>query len=362
MPETKYEHIQTKQTLNRVKEERMPFNWSINPYRGCAHGCSFCYARAFQSFIGRGAEDEFQHHIVLKDNAPEALEAQLSRLARKFGQDIEAMRRHVGEVTIGTATDPYQPIEAKSELTRECLKLLAKYRIRTSITTRSPLVLRDLDILTQMSDISVNISLNTLDVGIIRNIEPATPHPEMRLETVQQLTRHGIYAGIFAAPVLPLLTDSQESLDALLGAAKKHGARFAMVSLLRLSKDVKSWYLATLRTSYPELVPAYTRLYGQSHYADRQYIGRFKMMSAALLHKHGLSGVPGGGEPASYTGSQPMDSLSPKEYSLSGQELGSDLNSDSSSGPDLNRRILKPTAGVTQAEIQLEAEQLSFDF
>ncbi|RUT28004.1 radical SAM protein [Paenibacillus zeisoli] len=351
MPETIYEHIDTKQTLNRVKEERMPFDWSINPYRGCAHGCSFCYARAFQSFIGRGAEDEFQHHILLKQNAPDALEGQLSRLAGKFGYDIEAMRRHIGQVTIGTATDPYQPIEAKAQLTRECLKLLAKYRISTSITTRSPLITRDLDILTQMKDISVNISINSLDAGLIRRIEPASPHPQMRLETVQKLAESGVHVGIFAAPILPLLTDSEESMDALLSAAKGHGAAFAMVSLLRLSKDVKAWYMGTLRTHYPALVEDYAELYGQGPYAERQYIDMFKGMSAALLRKHGLSAIPGEGEasgPVSLKGRIPgSDSITPP-------------GSDSTLGSI--RRTPSPSVRVKQEEIQLRAEQLSFDF
>ncbi|MNS35561.1 Radical SAM superfamily protein [compost metagenome] len=343
MPETTYEHVDTKQTLNRVKEERMPFDWSINPYRGCAHGCSFCYARAFQSFIGRGAEDEFQHHIVLKQNAPEALEGQLSRLAGKFGYDIEAMRRHIGQVTIGTATDPYQPIEAKAQLTRECLKLLAKYRISTSITTRSPLVTRDLDILTQMSDISVNISINSLDAELIRRIEPASPHPQMRLETVQKLAESGVHVGIFAAPVLPLLTDSEESLELLLSAAKNRGANFAMISLLRLSKDVKAWYMSTLRTHYPELVPSYAELYRQGHYADRQYIDSFKEMSGRLLRKYGLSGLPGG----------------------SGADDGSKLKPEGAvPAPPAAQagRFPVPDAAITKDEIQLEVEQLSFPF
>lgn len=290
MAKATFEQVEVKHTLNRVKEEKMPFDWSINPYRGCAHGCSFCYARAFQYFIGMGAEDEFQNHIIVKSNAAEALEAQLSGLARKFNHDIEAVRRHIGQVTIGTATDPYQPVESREEITRECLKLLAKYRISTSITTRSPLVLRDLDILKQMEHISVNISINTLDAGIIQKLEPASPHPARRMETVGTLAANGIRTGIFAAPVLPYLTDREEQLNELLSEARKNGADFAMISLLRLSRDVKSWYMQTLKLHFPEVVADYYRLYHGSAYAEEIYTSTFKIKAAELLARHRLDG------------------------------------------------------------------------
>lgn len=290
MPETRFERVRTKATLNRVKEETMPFEWSINPYRGCGHGCRFCYARAFQTFLGKSAEDEFQYRISVKENAAEALEKQLSALAKKYAFDIEAVSRHVGRVAIGTATDPYQPVEAKEQLTRECLKLLAKYRISTSITTRSPLVMRDLDILREMRDVTVNMSINTLDAELIRKLEPASPHPARRLETVGYLADHGIRAGMFAAPVLPFLTDSEETLDALLQAAKDSGARFAMISLLRLSPDVKNVFLRTLQEHAPRLVPRYRALYSDGAYADRRYRDAFNRLSDALLAKHRLTG------------------------------------------------------------------------
>lgn len=290
MPETRFERVRTKAALNRVKEEMMPFEWSINPYRGCGHGCRFCYARAFQTFLGKSAEDEFQFRISVKENAPEALEKQLSALARKYAFDIEAVSRQVGRVAIGTATDPYQPVEAKEQLTRECLKLLAKYRISTSITTRSPLVMRDLDILREMRDVTVNVSINTLDAELVRKLEPASPHPAKRLETVSFLADHGVRTGIFAAPALPFLTDSEEALDALLQAAKDSGARFAMISLLRLSPDVKTVFLRTLQEQAPGLVPKYRALYSDGAYADRRYRDAFSRLSGALLAKHRLTG------------------------------------------------------------------------
>ncbi|GGG22636.1 SPL family radical SAM protein [Paenibacillus abyssi] len=288
MPKQSYSSISTKQTLNRVSEEKMPFDWSINPYRGCAHGCSFCYARAFQRFIGLESNDEFQHHIILKTNAAEALEAQLARNAGKFNNDISAAAQQIGLVNIGTATDPYQPVEGKALITRECLKVLAKYRIATTITTRSPLILRDLDVLKEMNIQSVNISINTTNTRIIRKMEPAAPLPAKRLETVSVLTNSGIRTGIFVAPVLPYLTDSPEDLESLIASAKAHHAQFAMISALRLSKDVKAWYLGVLNMHFPQLLHAYKKLYTGA-YAPNDYAASLRERADHLLQKYGLS-------------------------------------------------------------------------
>ncbi|ANY74561.1 SPL family radical SAM protein [Paenibacillus ihbetae] len=382
MAQTTYESISTKQTLNRVKEERMPFDWSINPYRGCGHGCSFCYARAFQSFIGMGAEDEFQHHIFMKTNAAEALAKQLSDAAAKFGHDIEAMRRSIGQVTIGTATDPYQPIEGKAEITRECLKLLAKYRISTSITTRSPLVLRDMDILTRMEDVSVNISLNTLDADLIRKLEPASPHPASRLEAVWRLSSAGIRTGVFAAPVLPYLTDGEEGLRELLSRVKEHGASFAMISLLRLSRDVKKWYMETLKLHFPEVVQSYRELYRAGAYAEEQYVRSFKMMAARLLSEYGLEWMaakrtenpstgyydPATGGKASGLaegiGSGNVAGAGPHALSGSaGYKEGEERDREAAPSLSTRRRKLpEPAAPVSAEELKPEVEQLSFPF
>lgn len=373
MAKANFEQVEVKHTLNRVKEEKMPFDWSINPYRGCAHGCSFCYARAFQYFIGMGAEDEFQNHIIVKSNAAEALEAQLSGLARKFSHDIEAVRRHIGQVTIGTATDPYQPVESREEITRECLKLLAKYRISTSITTRSPLVLRDLDILKQMEHISVNISINTLDAGIIQKLEPASPHPLKRMETVGTLAANGIRTGIFAAPVLPYLTDREEQLNELLSEARKNGADFAMISLLRLSRDVKSWYMQTLKLHFPEVVADYYRLYHGSAYAEEIYTSAFRNMATELLAKHRLDGrrteMRPGRKPSGFRDENDAPWAIPPgeaESVLPGGEKPALRNARERSGPEpgLKRvmRLPQPSRPVEQSELAPPVEQLSFPF
>lgn len=287
-PAKTYERIVAKQALNRVKLERMPFEWSLNPYRGCAHGCSFCYARAFQSFIGMEANDEFQNHILLKTNIAEALEAQLARMARSRRLPPERTGPLFGTVAIGTATDPYQPAEAKAELTRACLKVLAKYRVRTTITTRSPLIRRDLELLRSMNLASVNISLSTLDPALTRMLEPATPMPQQRLDTVAALAAEALPVGVFLAPILPRLTDDAAALDALFAAAKQAGAAFAMASPLRLSPDVKPWFFRTLEACAPKLVGEYARLYAGGAYADADYTRMLKDRLDTLYKKYKL--------------------------------------------------------------------------
>lgn len=283
-----FQEVTAKQAMNRVKEPRMPFDWSINPYRGCTHGCSFCYARTTHTFLGMEADDTFQHHILLKTNAAEALEAQLAKIAKRHKGDLDEVAREVGLVTLGTATDPYQPIEAKAQITRRCLKVLAKYQISTAITTRSPLILRDLDILQEVPVASINISVNTLDKEVYRRLEPATPHPLKRLETVQALVENGLTAGVFIAPILPYLTDSAEGMEKLFGAVKSSNARFALPSVLRLTPGVKEWYLQVLKMYDPDLVPVYHRLYPKA-YPQAGYVEALGKRVRGLLETHELS-------------------------------------------------------------------------
>jgi DNA repair photolyase len=281
-----YEPITTKHTLNKVREEKMPFDWSINPYRGCEHGCSFCYARAFQSFMSLSA-DEFQRHIMIKANAAEALEAQLSRLARRFNGNIDEVSRYVGLVAIGTATDPYQPIEGKARITRACLSVLNKYRIPVSLTTRSPLILKDLDLLAEMNVHSVNISISTLNRELTRKLEPAAPFPMKRLETIQALSERGVRAGAFIAPILPYLTDGDDEMEPLIREVRNYKAAFAMTSMLRLPPDVKVWFFQALHTHFPQLVSKYAKLY-QTAYADWSYLEPAMSRIRDIVRKYGL--------------------------------------------------------------------------
>ncbi len=297
MTAPKFERISAKQVMNRVSVPQMPFTWSLNPYRGCTHGCSFCYARETHSFMGLAPDDKFQKHIFVKENAPAALERQLDGLARKHHFNLRAMAAAIGLLCIGTATDPYQPIEAREKLTRKCLEVLARYSVPVTITTRSPLILRDLDLLSKMDIRSVNISVNTLNRKIWRDLEPATPAPAKRLETVRELVRNGLNAGILLAPIVPFLTDSDDELEAVLEAAQVHQAAFVSPSVLRLTPDVKSWFLQSIAQRYPELLPKYQQLY-RTTYPTRAYADALMQRVNRLMRKYAVSAYGRRGEPS----------------------------------------------------------------
>ncbi|CAG7640481.1 hypothetical protein PAESOLCIP111_04140 [Paenibacillus solanacearum] len=303
MNKTQFEPIQAKHVLNSVKAPSMPFDWSINPYRGCQHGCSFCYARSTHAFMGQNTDDTFQHHIFYKVNAKQALEAQLVKMLRS--QDG---RRKLGRVAIGTATDPYQPVEKQANLTRQCLEVLASYGIPVTITTRSPLVLKDIDLLQTMKGSSVNISIHTLNVTIWRDFEPMTPSPRARFETLARLAERGIKTGVFMAPILPYITDDQQDMEAIVEQASRAGAGFVMGSVLRLStSEVKSWFFATLQQRYPHLVRRYAAMYHGSGYASSPYREAIRAKINKLLEQYGLAALEPYQPAPSFTAAAPCE-------------------------------------------------------
>ncbi|WP_018130918.1 SPL family radical SAM protein [Effusibacillus pohliae] len=275
--------LKSKTVLNRVAAPSMPFTWSINPYRGCSHGCAFCYARDTHTYIGMGTDDTFRTHLFVKADAPALLQRELAKGKWKGGW-----------VAIGTATDPYQPLEKQRQITRGILEVLALYRIPVTITTRSPLILRDVTLLQELgryAGCSVNISINTLDVQVWRSIEPESPHPESRFAAVRQLREVGIRTGIFLAPVLPFLTDDLSTLQTLLQRAREADASFVVASLLRLKPEVKQWFFQQLECQFPDKVPLYRSLY-RGTYVDPQYAKRFREKIAPLLEQYGYAKAP----------------------------------------------------------------------
>jgi DNA repair photolyase len=240
----------------------MPFGWSINPYRGCYHRCVFCYARRTHAFLERDGVSEWGSLISVKVNAPEVLRRELASPSWRGG-----------EVAIGTATDPYQPLEGRYRITRRILQELARARTPATLITRSPLVVRDIDVLRELAlaaGVAVSISLPTLDAELARRIEPTVAPPRQRLRAVRALARAGIPVGVAVAPVLPHLTDEPAALRALYAAAAEAGASFTWRSLLNLGEVARDAYFAFLRDDYPALVPEYERLY-RSKYAPKTF-------------------------------------------------------------------------------------------
>jgi DNA repair photolyase len=261
MTRPEYHEIPCKSALNRVSG--MPFRWSLNPYRGCLHGCHYCYARATHPYLGLNADDDFETKIVVKTNMPEVLRQELSK---------PSWTRE--RVAIGTATDAYQPCEGRYRLTRRCLETLSDHDTPVSIVTKATLILRDLDLLAELAQgpgATVYFTITTLETELWRVIEPGTPPPLKRLQVMNRLSEAGVPCGVFLAPILPGITDSVESIEAVAATAKAHGAASFGSAVLRLAPQVKEHYLAFVSETFPDLLPRYERAYaGTTIAADYQ--------------------------------------------------------------------------------------------
>ncbi|MGH7730128.1 MAG: radical SAM protein [Candidatus Eiseniibacteriota bacterium] len=236
----------------------MSFSWSLNPYMGCAHRCTFCYVRGFERRADRPADDRYGESVRVKVNVAQVLAAELSRpsWARE-------------EVVVGAATDPYQPAEGRYRLTRECIRLLAHHRTPFSIITRGPLVVRDRDVLAQASrrvSVAVNLSIPTLDDRVWRTTEPGTAPPRQRLRALRMLRDAGIRAGVALAPILPGLSDSRESMAAVVRAAREAGAAFLWADLVNLRPGTREHFLERLARDWPAELARYRRLFAGRAY------------------------------------------------------------------------------------------------
>jgi DNA repair photolyase len=248
---TEYREEPCKTALNRVKG--MPFSWSLNPYMGCAHRCTFCYVRAFELRADRPADARYGTSIRVKVNVVEVLRRELAR------------RSWRGEgVAIGAATDPYQPAEGRYRLTRGCLQALAGAASPFSIITRSPLIVRDIDVLAEAAaraQVSVVFSVPTLDPEVWRRTEPSTPPPRRRLQALTSLVDAGIRASVGMAPILPGISDRPEQLADVVRAAREAGACGIWANVLYLKPGTREHFLDCLARDWPELLPEYERLY-----------------------------------------------------------------------------------------------------
>ena len=256
------QEIYCKTLLNRIDIPSFPFQWTLNPYRGCRHACRYCYARPTHEFLGLDAGREFDQRIFAKVNAPEVLRQELLRPKWKN----EA-------IAIGTASDPYEPAEMEYRLTRRILQVLCEFRTPASITTKGVLVRRDVDVLQELgrvADVRVNFSVGSIDERVWKLTEPGAPSPVARLEAMQFLVENGINAGVMMAPLLPGISDSTESIYDVAEAAAAHGARFIGANVLFLKPGSKEWFMPMLKETYPHLAPGYAKLYAKT-YAPRDY-------------------------------------------------------------------------------------------
>jgi DNA repair photolyase len=242
--------------LNSVRG--MPFKWSLNPYMGCVHRCTFCYVRHFEQRADRPSDDRYGRSIRVKTNVAEVLRRELGR---------PSWQRET--VSIGAATDPYQPAEGRFELTRACLSELARARTPFSIITRGPLVVRDIDVLQEASEraeVGVYFSIPTLDERVWRTTEPGTAPPRSRLEAVRRLSAAGIDVGVGMAPILPGLSDRPEQLEEVVREARAAGARSIWANVLYLRPGTREHFLEALAEDWPEEVARYEQLFANRAY------------------------------------------------------------------------------------------------
>ncbi len=275
MTRPRYIEIRCKSAVNRV--QGMPFKWSLNPYRGCAHACHYCYARASHTYYDMNADEDFETNIFVKVNIAEVLRRELARPS------------WAGEsVALGTATDCYQPAEGRFRLTRGVLEVCLARGQPLSLVTKSTLILRDRDLLAELArqvPVRVFFTVTTMDPVVWKAIEPGTPPPLQRLRVMRQLREAGVYAGVLLAPILPGITDSTASLDAVMAAAAEHDAAFLGSSALRLAPLVKEHYLGFVGGSFPDLLPRYQRAYAGPH-APRDYLERLEERVERLRARH----------------------------------------------------------------------------
>jgi DNA repair photolyase len=281
--EVEYFALSSRSTLNRESSGRMPFVWTINPYRGCEFGCKYCYARYTHEFMEMWEDRDFERKIFAKVSAPELLRAEL-RAAKDKGLPI----------ALGTATDPYQPAEKQFEITRRMLEVVAGFEgLDFSITTKSVLIVRDLDLLTKIAErhrFSVHVTVTTLDERLARLLEPKAPPSAKRLEVVAQLASVGIQVGVNVMPILPGLTDSKRSLEEVAHHSAQAGAKFLYGNVLFLMPSAMKVFIPFLEREFPDLVRRYRRLYARSAYLRGEYQEQMTKLMVELRTRYRLNG------------------------------------------------------------------------
>lgn len=278
----RYQEIKCRAALNRTIG--MPFNWTLNPYRGCTHACEYCFARKYQYQLELGADDTFSSLILVKVNIVDVLRKEL---------DKPSWTRE--QVAVGTATDPYQPIEGHYKLTRRSLEVLAAARTPIGLITKGPMIVRDIDVLqklTAAAACTIYVSVPTVDEDIWRELEPGTAHPLQRLKAVQKLAEAGVRAGVLVNPLVPGFSTRRRPLDRTLEAIADHKAAFAGMNTMYLDGGTRSHFMNFLRARHPSMLARYERLYAKKYVAGN-YANLVKRRFNALRQKHRLAGRDG---------------------------------------------------------------------
>ena len=267
--------------LNRCTSPRVPFEWTINPYRGCEFACKYCYARYTHEFMEMRDGVDFERKIYVKQQA-----------AWLLRQDLRKVKRDE-QIAIGTATDPYQPAEKRFEVTRAILEELAQHHsLQLGIVTKSDLIVRDIEVLRRVSDhnsLHVSLTITTLNAALARVLEPRAPRPELRLNAVRKLSEGGIKAGVICAPVLPGITDSPAALDKLVAATKQAGGKYIYANPLFLKPCAASVFLPFLEKEFPDLVAGYRKRYADRAFVSKAYSKRLSELMSRLRKKHGIT-------------------------------------------------------------------------
>lgn len=274
-----YREEPCKVALNRVRG--MPFEWSLNPYMGCVHRCTFCYVRGFEHRADRPWDDRYGRSIRVKVNVAEVLRRELRRPSWAGGG-----------IAIGAATDPYQPAEGRYRLTRACLEVLRDAANPFSLITRGPLIVRDVDVLVEAAaraDVSVTFSVPTVDDDVWRTTEPGTAPPRQRLRALRTLVEAGVRASVGMAPILPGLSDHPRQIERVVAAAREAGACGIWANLLYLRPGTREHFLACLERDWPELTPDYERLYSRRAYLPQSELAPVRATIGRIAREHGIA-------------------------------------------------------------------------
>jgi DNA repair photolyase len=275
--EATYQEVDCRSALNRVKG--MPFEWTLNPYRGCTHGCHYCFARRYHVQFEMNAGDEFASVILVKRNFVDVLVRELDRPSWKRDQ-----------VALGTATDPYQPIEGHYKLTRHSIEALTRARTPMGLVTKGPMIVRDRDVLGALGKVApctVYMSVPTVDEDAWRTLEPGTAHPMQRLRAVRDLVDAGVNAGVLMAPIVPGFSSSRSKIERTIKSIADHGARFVGCNVMYLQDGTRTHFMHFIEREFPSMRPRFEQLYAKKYPPDA-YRKEIKAMVRVLQDRYGM--------------------------------------------------------------------------